>query len=456
MKEQQKLTENKMGVMPINRLIISMSLPMIISMLVQALYNIVDSMFVARLGEDAFTALSLSFPMQNFMIAVGSGTGVGVNALVSRYLGERKFKEANRGANCGIFLAFCSAVVFSIFSLTCAKWVFIFQKADSVITQYGTEYMSICGGFCFGIFAQFIFERLLQCTGKTIYSMITQLTGAIINIILDPIMIFGYFGCPAMGVRGAALATVIGQVCAACLALFFNLRFNRELSFSLRGIVHPNGKIIGKIYSVGVPSIIMASVGSVMNFGMNNILMPFTSTAAAVFGAYFKIQSFVFMPVFGLNNGMIPIISYNYGAKYKARLKSSMRYGIIYAVGIMFVGLIIMQSIPGKLLQIFDASESMLQMGIPALRIISLSFLAAGFGIAGSSIFQAFGKGFLSMVVSIVRQLVVLLPVAYALSKTGRVEMIWWAFPIAEVFAFILTFIFLRKVNREIVYPMPE
>ena len=269
-------------------------------------------------------------------------------------------------------------------------------------------------------------------------------------------MIFGYFGCPAMGVRGAALATVIGQVCAACLALFFNLRFNRELSFSLRGIVHPNGKIIGKIYSVGVPSIIMASVGSVMNFGMNNILMPFTSTAAAVFGAYFKIQSFVFMPVFGLNNGMIPIISYNYGAKYKARLKSSMRYGIIYAVGIMFVGLIIMQSIPGKLLQIFDASESMLQMGIPALRIISLSFLAAGFGIAGSSIFQAFGKGFLSMVVSIVRQLVVLLPVAYALSKTGRVEMIWWAFPIAEVFAFILTFIFLRKVNREIVYPMPE
>lgn len=455
-KQQPKPTENKMGVMPINRLIVSMSLPMIVSMLVQALYNIVDSMFVAKLGEEAFTALALSFPMQNFMIAVGSGTCVGVNALVSRHLGERNVTEANRGANCGIFLVLCSAVVFSIFSLTCSKWVFILQKADTVITQYGTEYLSICGGLCFGMFAQFIFERLLQSTGKTVYSMITQLTGAIINIILDPIMIFGYFGCPAMGVRGAALATVIGQVCAACLALFFNIRFNPEISFTIRGILHPNGKVIGKIYSIGIPSIIMASVGSVMNFGMNNILMPITSTAAAVFGAYFKIQSFVFMPVFGLNNGMIPIISYNYGARYKARLKEAMRYGIIYAVSIMLVGLAIMQMFPGKLLGIFDASDSMLQMGIPALRIISISFLAAGFGIAGSSIFQAFGKGLLSMLVSIVRQLVVLLPAAYALSRTGRVELIWWAFPIAEVFALTLTFVFLRKVNREIVQPMPD
>lgn len=448
--------ENKMGIMPVNRLIISMSLPMMVSMLVQAMYNIVDSMFVAKLGEDALTALSLAFPMQNFMIAVGSGTGVGVNALVSRYLGEKKFKEANRGANNGIFLALLSAIFFCVLCLSASKWLFIWQKANETITQYGVQYMTICGGLCFGIFGQFIFERLLQCTGKTMYSMVTQMTGAIINIILDPIMIFGYLGCPAMGVRGAAIATVIGQFCAAALAVFFNLKFNRELTIRLKEIFRPNGKIIGKIYSVGVPSIIMASVSSVMNFCMNNILMAFTSTATAVFGAYFKIQSFVFMPVFGLNNGMIPIISYNYGARKKARLQKAMRYGIIYAVSIMAVGLIIMQAIPGKLLGIFDASDYMLQIGVPAIRIISLSFLCAGFGIAGSSIFQAFGKGFLSMLVSIARQLLVLVPVAYLLSKFGRVELVWWAFPIAEIIAVIMTISFLIHINRTIVHPMTE
>lgn len=443
--------ENKMGVMPINRLIITMSLPMMISMLVQAMYNIVDSMFVSKLGEDAFTALSLAFPMQNLMIAVGSGTGVGVNALVSRYLGEKNTKEANKGANCGIFLAIVSAVVFSILCFTSSKWIFIWQKADEVITQYGTEYMTLCGGLCFGMFAQFIFERLLQCTGKTMYSMITQLTGAIINIILDPIMIFGYFGCPAMGVKGAALATVIGQVCAAILAFIFNIVVNKELTLSLKQVFQPKAGVIGKIYAVGVPSIIMASVGSVMNFGMNNILMKFTSTAAAVFGAYFKIQSFIFMPVFGLNNGMIPIISYNYGARKKERLQQAMRYGIIYAVAIMVIGLIVMQTIPGRLLSIFDASDTMLAMGIPAIRIISISFAFAGFCIAVSSIFQAFGKGFLSMLVSIVRQLVVLLPVAYLLSLSGNVGLVWWSFPIAELFSLTLSAIFLVRVNRTIV-----
>lgn len=447
-------TENKMGVMPINRLIITMSLPMMISMLVQALYNIVDSMFVSRLGEDAFTALSLVFPMQNFMIAVGSGTGVGVNAMVSRFLGEKKFDEANRGANCGIFLMLLSAVFFSVLCITSSKWVFIWQKASDVIVQYGTDYLTICGGLCFGMFAQFIFERLLQCTGKTMYSMITQMTGAIINIILDPIMIFGYFGCPAMGVKGAALATVIGQVCAAALALVFNIKINHELTLSIKQIFRPSARVIGRIYSVGVPSIIMASVGSVMCFIMNNILMRFTSTATAVFGAYFKIQSFVFMPVFGLNNGVIPIISYNYGARKKERLQQAMRYSILYGVSIMIIGLLVMQIIPGQLLSLFDASAYMLELGIPAIRIISISFVFAGFGIAGSSIFQAFGKGFLSMVVSIVRQLLVLLPAAYLLSLTNQVGMVWWAFPIAEVIAFTITLIFLFRVNRTIVRPM--
>lgn len=449
-------TENKMGIMPINRLIISMSLPMMISMLVQALYNIVDSMFVSKLGEDAFTALSLAFPMQNFMIAVGTGTGVGVNAMVSRFLGEKKFEDANKGANCGIFLALLSAVFFSIICSTSSKWVFIWQKASDVIVQYGTDYLAICGGLCFGLFAQVMLERLLQSTGKTIYSMITQLTGAIINIILDPIMIFGYLGCPAMGVKGAALATVIGQMCAAVLALILNIKVNQELSLSLKSVFRPKARVIGRIYSVGVPSIIMASVGSVMCFIMNNILMRFTSTAAAVFGAYFKIQSFVFMPVFGLNNGMIPIISYNYGARKKERLQQAMRYGILYAVGIMTLGLMVMQIFPRQLLGIFEASDYMLELGIPAIRTISISFLFAGFCIAGSSIFQAFGKGFLSMIVSIVRQLLVLLPVAYLLSLTNRVGMVWLAFPIAEIAALMITVLFLLRVNRSIVQPMAD
>lgn len=458
MKAQKKTapTENKMGIMPVNRLIISMSLPMMISMLVQALYNIVDSMFVSKLGEDAFTALSLVFPMQNFMIAVGTGTGVGVNAMVSRFLGEKKFEDANKGANCGIFLALLSAVFFSIICFTSSKWVFIWQKASDAIVQYGTDYLTICGGLCFGLFAQIMFERLLQATGKTMYSMITQMTGAIINIILDPIMIFGYLGCPAMGVKGAALATVIGQMCAAVVALVLNIKVNRELSLSVKSVFRPKAGVIGRIYSVGVPSIIMASVGSVMCFIMNNILMRFTSTAAAVFGAYFKIQSFVFMPVFGLNNGMIPIISYNYGARKKKRLQQAMRYGILYAVGIMVIGLMIMQVFPKQLLGIFEASDYMLELGIPAIRIISISFVFAGFGIAGSSIFQAFGKGFLSMMVSIVRQLLVLLPVAYLLSLTNHVGMVWWAFPIAEIAALVITAIFLIRVNRNIVQPMDD
>lgn len=448
--------ENKMGIMPINRLIITMSLPMMASMLIQALYNVVDSMFVARINEEALTALSLAFPMQNFMIAVGSGTGVGVNALVSRFLGEKRFKEANQGANCGIFLALLSAIVFSIICFTSSKWIFIFQKADEVITQYGTEYMTICGGLCFGMFAQFIFERLLQCTGKTVYSMITQMTGAIINLILDPIMIFGYFGFPAMGVRGAALATIIGQMCAAVLALIFNITVNHELKLGIREIFHPIGRVIGKIYSVGVPSIIMASVGSVMTFGMNNILMKFTSTAATVFGAFFKLQSFVFMPVFGLNNGMIPIISYNYGARKKQRLRQAIRLGILYAVGIMLIGFLVIQVFTKPLLMIFKPTAYMLELGIPAIRIISCSFIFAGFSIAGSAIFQAFSKGFLSMTISIVRQLLVVLPVAYVFSLFGQVGLVWWSFPIAEVVAVVMSTLFLIKVYREIVLPMPE
>lgn len=448
--------ENKMGIMPVNKLIISMSLPMMISMLVQALYNVVDSVFVSQINADAFTALSMSFPLQSFMIAVGSGTGVGVNALVSRNLGEKRFEDANTGANMGVFLSVLSAIVFSVIGFTLSAYVFILQGADAQVVQYGKEYLTICIGFCYGIFGQFIFERLLQCTGRTVLSMASQLTGAVINIILDPILIFGLLGAPKLGVRGAALATVIGQVCACVFALVMNLRFNPEIKLSLKGIFSPKAAVIGRIYKVGVPSIIMASVGSVMNFGMNKILIQFSSLAVNVFGAYFKIQSFVFMPVFGLNNGLIPIISYNYGARYKERLKQAIRYGIFYAVGIMVCGMVVMECIPGPLLQIFKADEAMLQIGIPALRIISTSFFFAGFCIAGASVFQAFGKGMLSMIVSIVRQLVILLPAAYLLSLSGNVTWVWFAFPIAEVFSLTLTAIYLAGIWKKQINPMED
>ena len=440
--------------MPVNRLIISMSLPMMVSMLVQAMYNIVDSMFVAKLGEDALTALSLAFPMQNFMIAVGSGTGVGVNALVSRYLGEKKFKEANCGANNGIFLALLSAIFFCVLCLSASKWLFIWQKANETITQYGVQYMTICGGLCFGIFGQFIFERLLQCTGKTMYSMVTQMTGAIINIILDPILIFGYFGMPRMGIAGAAVATVIGQIIAAILALVFNLKCNRELNISMKGF-RPNGYLIVQIYKVGAPSIVVQAIGSLMTYGMNLILAAFGS-AQTVFGIYFKLQSFVFMPVFGLNNGMVPIIAYNYGAGHKDRVIKTIKHSVAYGVGIMFVGLLAMHIFPAQLMRMFDAEESLIAIGAPALETISLSFVFAGFCIVAGSVFQALGNGVYSMIVSVARQMCVLLPVAKLLSLSGEVTLIWWAFPIAELASVLLTSYFLVRIYRKVICHIGE
>ncbi len=445
--------ENKMGVMPVGKLLISMSVPMMISMLVQALYNIVDSMFVAQLNENALTAVSLAFPVQNLMIAVGAGTGVGVNALVSRSLGEKNTELANKAANNGIWLSIFSFVGFALLSGLFGRFFFSVQTDNAQIVSYGTDYVRIVGIMSFGIFFQFIFERLLQSTGKTIYTMITQSLGAIINIILDPIMIFGLFGFPRMEVAGAALATVVGQIIAALLALWFNRRKNHELHISLRkyGV---SGKVIRTIYSVGVPSIIMGSIGSVMTFGMNKILMVFTSTATAVFGVYFKLQSFIFMPVFGLNNGMVPIIAYNYGARKPERIKKTIALSTTYAVGIMVVGLLIFQFATTPLLRIFNASDEMLAIGVPALRIISFSFLGAGFGITASSVFQATGHGFLSLAVSVIRQLLVLLPVAYILSKIGGLEVLWWSFPIAEVFAAAVSAVFLRYVYKKEINPL--
>ena len=439
--------ENKMGTMPVPKLLISMSLPMMLSMLVQALYNIVDSMFVAKLSEDALTAVSLAFPIQTLMIAVASGTGVGINALLSRNLGEKDYKGANRAAKNGIFLAVLSFIIFAIIGGIGSHFFFSVQTKNPEIVAYGTEYLSIITICSFGIFMQITFERLLQSTGKTIYNMITQGTGAIINIILDPIMIFGLFGFPRLEVAGAALATITGQIVGVILAAFFNHTKNHEIDINMKGF-RPHGRTIATIYKVGVPSIIMQAITSVMTFGMNKILLMFSSTATAVFGVYFKLQSFIFMPVFGLNNGMVPIVAYNYGAKKPDRVKKTIKLAIFSAVAIMAVGLAAFELAPGALLSLFDASENMLAIGTPALRIIALSFVLAGFCIISMSVCQAIGNPIYSLVVSVCRQLVVLLPVAWLLSQTGNLTLVWLAFPIAELMSLTLSAIFLRKTLR--------
>ena len=440
--------ENKMGVMPIGRLLAGMAVPMMISMLVQAFYNVVDSIFVAQLSEDALNAVSLAFPLQNLMIAVGAGTAVGINALLSRSLGEKNQTMADRAANTGIFLSLCSFVVFALIGVLFSRTFFEIQAAgEPIIVEYGTEYATICLGLSIGIFSQFCFERLLQSTGRTTLAMVTQLTGAVINIIMDPILIFGYFGFPRMEVAGAAAATVLGQIVAAIMAVVMNLKCNPDVNIRLREI-RWNGHVAGEIYRVGFPSIVMQSIGSVMGFGMKKILIGFTKTATAVFGAYFKLQSFIFMPVFGLNNGMVPIVAYNFGAGRMDRVKKTVKLAVCTAVAIMAVGLAIFQLAPELLLSFFDASEEMLEIGSVALRIISLSFLLAGFCIIAGSVCQAIGNPFYSLIVAVARQLVVLLPVAWLLSRSGRLELVWVAFPVAELMSLTLSAIFLRRTLR--------
>ena len=440
--------ENKMGVMPCGKLLAGMAIPMMISMLVQAFYNVVDSIFVAQLSEDALNAVSLAFPLQNLMIAFGAGTAVGINALLSRSLGEKNQEMVDKAANTGIFLALCNFVVFALIGVFFSRTFFEMQAGgEQIIVDYGVDYASICLGLSIGIFSQFCFERLLQSTGRTTLAMVTQLTGALINIVMDPILIFGYFGFPRLEVAGAAIATVLGQIVAACFAIFMNLKFNRDVHIRPREI-RWNGAIAREIYRVGFPSIVMQSIGSVMVFGMNKILFGFTKTATAVFGAYFKLQSFIFMPVFGLNNGMVPIVAYNFGAARMDRVKRTVKLAVCTAVAIMAVGLAIFQLAPEVLLSFFDASAEMDAIGSVALRIISISFLFAGFCIIAGSVCQAIGNPFYSLIVSVARQLVVLLPVAWLLAQTGRLELVWVAFPIAELMSLTLSVIFLRRTLR--------
>lgn len=450
MEENIQSKENKMGVMPVNRLLITMSLPMVISMLVQALYNIVDSVFVAQINEAALTAVSMAFPIQNLMIAVAAGTGTGVNALLSKSLGEKNKRMVDDTANMGVFLAICSYAVFAIIGIFLSRIYFAAQISDAQIIEYGDEYMSVICLFSFGLFGQIITERLLQATGRTIFTMFTQGIGAIINIILDPILIFGLLGLPAMGVTGAAAATVIGQIIAAILGFVCNAVYNHDITLSIKGIFTIDTTVISKVYRVGIPSIIMQSITSVMTFSLNKILAEFSSTAVAVFGVYYKLNSFIFMPVFGMNNGLVPILSYNYGARKSDRIKKTIKLGMKYAVAIMIFGLLLFELFPSGLLGIFDASQEMLSIGCVALRIIASSFVFAGVAIICSTVFQAIGNPLHSLIMSVCRQLLVIVPVAWLLSLSGRLELVWLAFPIAEFVSVAMSIFFMKKTIRHL------
>lgn len=452
---EETLRENKMGTMPENKLLLSMAVPMMISMLVQALYNIVDSIFVSRICEDALTAVSMAFPWQNIVIAIAVGFGVGINALLSRALGQKNAERVNQVAVNGLLLAGLSYLLVLVAGLLGIRAYMRTQTDIESIVNYGITYLNICILCSFGVFIEITFERFLQATGRTVYSMITQLTGAITNIILDPILIFGLLGFPKLGIAGAAWATVIGQCVGAVVAVTLNHFKNPEVHLRLRHI-RPNGKLMGEITAISIPSIIMSCISSLTCFVMNMILIAYSSTAVAVFGVYFKLQSFVFMPVFGLNNGMVPIIAYNYGAQKPERIHKTIRLGMAYAVAIMAVGLLVFQLIPKQLLLMFDASDAMLGIGAPALRIMSLAFVFAGVGIASSSACQAFGYSVYSMLISIARQIVVLIPAAYLLSLTGVLRSIWFAFPIAEIVSLFLSLFFLRTTLKKTGMALPK
>ena len=447
--------ENRMGTEHIPSLLMKMALPMMLSMLVQALYNVVDSIFVAKISEDALTALSVAFPLQNLMIAFATGLGVGINSLLSRALGEKDRQKADAAAGNGLFLELCAALLFVFIGFVLGPAFVRSQTSSAIVADHGITYVRICigmGAFCF---IAIFYERMLQATGKTHLAMIGQLVGALINIIFDPILIFGLLGFPKLGVAGAAIATVFGQFCGAMVALAIHQKKNREIRITLSGL-RPRSFTVRTILSVGIPSIIMGSIGSVMTYCVNRILDGFSSTAVAVFGVYFKLQSFFFMPVFGLNNAMVPLIAYNYGARRPARMKQTVRWAIIYACSIMAVGLLLMQLMPDVFLRLFDASDDMLRIGVPALRTISLAFVGAGYAIVLSSTFQALGKGLYSMFVSIARQLVVLVPAAWLLSRTGQLSAVWWAFPIAELMSALVSTLFFLHLKKTLLLPLEQ
>lgn len=443
--EKRENKSNIMGAMPVPKLLLHMGLPMMISMLVQALYNVVDSIFVSRISEHALTAVSMAFPMQNLIVSFAVGIGVGINALLSKALGAGDPERANRAARNGALLQAASYVIFLLLGLFATGRYMRAQTNIPEIIQYGVDYLRVVLIFSFGVFTQITFERIHQATGRAKYAMYTQLVGAVFNMIFDPILIFGLLGFPALGIAGAAWATVGGQILGALVGLWLCVKKNPEISMDFRGY-RPDGEMLGEMCRISIPSIAMSAIASVMTFVMDIILHAFSSTAVAVFGVYFKLQSFALMPVFGLNNALVPTVAYNYGANMPRRVNQAVKYGMLYASCLLFVGFVLMQSIPDKLLLLFDAKEYMLSIGVPALRIISTHFLIAGIGIACSASCQAFGFGVYSLVISCVRQLVALVPAAWLLSFTGRLELIWLAFPIAEIVSVSISLPMLKKV----------
>ena len=452
------LRENKMGTMPIGKLLFSMALPLAISMLVQAFYNVVDSFYVSRISESAVTALSLAFPIQNLLIGCATGIGVGMNALLSKSLGEGNQKRANQAAGNGIFLSLLVAVIFIVFGFCGSRAYYAMQSDVQETIENGTAYISICSIFSLGIFVEILGERLLQASGRTVYTLFTQGLGAVLNIILDPLFIFGFapLGIRPMGIAGAAVATVIGQWVAAIMAIIFNFTSNPDVQLKFK-YLRPNGEIIRRTLAVGIPSIIMMAIGSVMNFGMNQIFLGFKSygeTAAGVFGIYFKLQSFVLMPLFGINNASISIIAFNYGARQPKRITGTLKLALFTDLTIMLIGLAVFQIFPNQLLGIFQPSETFLQLGRSALRIVSLHFPIAAVGISLGASFQALGNGIYSTITSLCRQLIALLPAAYLLSLTGNVHAVWWSFPIAEIVSVIVSLIFFARIYRQKILPL--
>ena len=459
MSESRKLPntgENKMGVMSVGKLLLTMALPMVVSMLVQAMYNVVDSIYVSQISESAVTALGLAFPVQNMQIGFATGIGVGMNALLSKSLGEGDQERVNKAAGNGIFLMLIAAGAFILFGFFGSHPYYAMQSQVAETVEGGAAYTSICCVFTLGIFVEILGERMLQASGRTVYTLFTQGVGAIVNILLDPVLIFGWFGLPQMGIAGAAVATVIGQWVAAAMAVYFNVKHNPDVHLGLP-YIRPRKEIIRPILAVGIPSIIMMAVGSVMNFGMNQIFQSFKAygeTATGVFGIYYKLQSFFFMPVFGLNNAAISIIAFNYGARKPKRITSTLKWAVGSVMIIMLLGTAAFQLLPELLLGIFNPSEAFLAIGVSALRIVSLIFPLAAIGIALGASFQALGNGIYSTITSLSRQLIVLLPVAYLLSLSGDVHLVWWAFPIAEVVSLFVTLFLFLRIYRKKIRPM--
>lgn len=449
-----EIKENKMGTAPVGGLIAGMAVPAMFSMMVQALYNIVDSFFVAKISQEALTAVSLAFPIQALLVAFGVGTGVGINSLVSRRLGEGRRKEANSAATHGLLLGLVNWALFALFGLFFARQFIEGFSTDPTVIEDGTRFVQIVSIFSFGVFVEINVEKTLQATGNMIYPMVFQLIGALTSLILDPIFIFGWFGVPAMGVPGAAIANVLAQCIAMCVSLTVLMKKKHEIEVNFRGF-RLDFKIIRDIYAVGIPTIIMQSIASVMVMGMNLILVRFTDTAVALFGIYFKLQSFVFMPVFGLMQGMMPILGYNYGAKKQPRMVQAIRIGLVVSALIMAAGVLLFWVMPARLLLIFEASPEMVQIGVPALQIISLCFVPAAVGITFSTVFQALGKGIYSLAISLLRQMIVLLPAAHLLAHLS-LNAVWYAFPIAEIFSLAASLLLFRHVYRECIRTMPE